>query len=485
MAIEENWPLALAPRARTGVVTWTVRLGFVALVAGVLATTVFALGLLHTRPVMPGEAEVLFEAARMHAHLPLFTDPRAGTFEYGSYASRFYVLYPPIWSWVVSFVPPEIAQPIARFVGCAAWFGVLAWISQPATPRCRPAAMAGALYVAGVFVLANFATTARPDAIAVALAALALDRCVRRQRLDGWSVALFCTAAVLKPNVMGAMIGVFVASVITAPRYALRNIAMAILLGAAWIDVLEIASNGVWHEHFVCSFGQPRSLALAASGAVSRLPLLGGLLATAAWLAWRHRYHRGIALGLGALAGAFAWACLAFSRPGSASNYWLETCAVCVVILAHAPLPDIREWSGTTARLAAIAFAAQAIYNAGAAWEGTLESFEKEPARARLAQFARENCRAEPNDVIVADEPGFELETNDRILATVFTMNAAVRAGKLPLETAVSDAKRPEVRCVMSAHGEFGAFLPEVRDIFRDRFRLMKEEGDWKLYAHR
>ena len=69
----------------------------------------FAVRTIAVRVPYWGEAEVLFEARRIHEHLPLFVDPIAGAQDMGVPPSRWYVTYPPIWSGVLSIVPPAAA----------------------------------------------------------------------------------------------------------------------------------------------------------------------------------------------------------------------------------------------------------------------------------------------------------------------------------------------------------------------------------------
>jgi hypothetical protein len=66
---------------------------------------VWAVADVRARPPMGGEGEALFEAARMRAHLPLYTDPIEGAWEQGAPPARYYVLYPPLWSWALSLLP--------------------------------------------------------------------------------------------------------------------------------------------------------------------------------------------------------------------------------------------------------------------------------------------------------------------------------------------------------------------------------------------
>src|SRR5579884_3638140 len=77
----------------------------VVLGASVLSVLLWAVLTLSVRLTIPGETEVLFEASRIRAGLPLYVDPVVGAFDYGAVPARYFVVYPPLWSWGVSHVP--------------------------------------------------------------------------------------------------------------------------------------------------------------------------------------------------------------------------------------------------------------------------------------------------------------------------------------------------------------------------------------------
>ena len=178
-----------------------------AVAVSVASTLAFAIGLLNVRPLGYGEAEPLYEASRLRAGLPLYVDPLVGAFDYGPVPTRCFVVYPPLWSWVLSHLGAGHAAIFARTACSMAWFGTLAWIAFGARQEGRKAAWLAASLAAGVFVLALWGTSGRPDSVAIALAAVSLQRAARRGEPDGWTGACVALAAWTKPNVLGIAVG--------------------------------------------------------------------------------------------------------------------------------------------------------------------------------------------------------------------------------------------------------------------------------------
>src|SRR5262249_37435496 len=159
--------------------------------------------------------------------------------------------YPPVWSFLLSAVPSGAAPFVGRVVALACWFGVLGFIVVSAPRARRKVAAAFALFVASTFTLALYGASARPDALAAALAGIALHRAAHRApKLDWMTGALFALAAWVKPNVVGAAPGAFVAAILFSAgstgskaawgpiiRRAFRSIRGG-LLGAAVVSIL-------------------------------------------------------------------------------------------------------------------------------------------------------------------------------------------------------------------------------------------------------
>src|SRR5580692_10859738 len=176
--------------------------------ACLVASLVFATVTLPVRPLENTEGCLLFEASRIRAGLPLYTDPLLGAYDYGPVPARYYVLYPPLWSSVASLVPERVAAAVGRTASVLVWYGVLASIAWSALRRGRPLGALFALFVGGVYTLTLYGASARPDALAVALATLALLRTVRAKDAGPAEAALFTVAAWTKPNVIGLGLGV-------------------------------------------------------------------------------------------------------------------------------------------------------------------------------------------------------------------------------------------------------------------------------------
>jgi hypothetical protein len=467
----------------------------IALGVAAIASLVFALGLLRSRPLLYGEAEVLFEASRLRSGLALYTDPIAGAFDYGPMPARWYVVYPPIWSYVLSFVPVAVAPIVARAAATLAWLGTLAWLAYAADARCRRVAIAAATYVAGVFVVASFATSGRPDSIAVAVSAIALVRSVRRGEVDAVAGALFALAAWIKPNELGLGGGAVLASVlgpvvfgagtlIAAPRRAWRPLAGALVLSAALALVLHVASRGAWIEHLVRSLGQPLSLDFWWRQMWPRA-LFAAPIAFVSWLAWSGRRERGGGIALGAFAASLAWTIASLAKFGSASNYWMEPAVGAVVVAAFVPVPDL----GRRARaLLAPVAVASAVWSCVATLGSVAEAFDVLPKRAALVDEARARCSAGPSHVVLSDTPGVEYAANGRIVSPAFQMAFLAASGKFPVALWVHDVERPEAACLVVegtiARGA-GAFVAEVRAALVKRSVLVRQAAGWSFYELR
>jgi hypothetical protein len=231
--------------------------------ATALVVTVWgALQNLSLRPLDGVEGDLLFEAGRIRAGLPLYTDPLRGAADYGAIPARYYVLYPPLWAGFLSIWPSAWAASVGRETAGIAWWGVLAWLALSApVPRRIPAALAAA-FVGGVYSLAELGGAARPDAVALALAAVSLARTVRRGELDAVAGALFALAAWTKPNVIGMGAGAFAVSAFVAPRSCVRATAGAGAVSLLVVAFLEVVSSGTWVTHLLAGAAQPIHLRL-------------------------------------------------------------------------------------------------------------------------------------------------------------------------------------------------------------------------------
>jgi hypothetical protein len=456
-------------------------LAVVATASSVLATGAFAIGLLAVRPRIYGEAEVLFEASRLRDGLPLYVDPLVGALDYGPVPTRCYVVYPPLWSWALSHVPGPTAPLIARGVCTLAWFGSLAWMAASARERCRGAAWLAAGVVAGIFVLALFATTGRPDALATALASIALMRAARRGTVGVAEGALLALAGWTKPNVIGIAAGLGVFALDRGRRTASALAAGAVAVSLPIAGVLQRVSGGTWWHHLVASLAQPLTFAVWWSNVGTRAMFLAPVVLTT-WLGAREcGRDAGVRAAFFAWLASLAWALFSLAKAGSASNYWMEPAVAAVAVLANAELPSIDPrrlawfWIG-----AAGACAWLAVASIG----GVLEAFEREPPRAALLARARADCGARDGEVVVTDNPGSELALNGRVIAPAFQMIFLVRSGHLSLSTWIDDVRRPEVACALEQNGGLHA-VPEVGHAIDERMLEIERVEEWRLYARR
>jgi hypothetical protein len=450
-----------------------------AIAASVLATGAFALGLLRVRPLIPGEAEILFEASRIRQGFALYVDPLVGEFDYGPVPTRCYVLYPPLWSWVLAHVPATFAATIARVTCTLAWFGSLAWVASRARPECRRAAWLAAGAVAGVFVLALFATSGRPDALATAVAGVALSRAAARGRVGATEGAVLALAAWMKPNVIGIAAGLGVYALARGPVFAGAFVAGAACVSLPLAAVLQRASGGAWVHHLVGSVVQPLSLAIWWTHVSTRAMFLAPAALTT-WLGARDRTP-GARIATFAWCASLAWALFSLAKAGSASNYWMEPAMAAVAIFANAPG---RTLDPGRRALFWIAAAGACAWLAVASIGGVLEAFEREPRRAALLSRARVDCRARDGEVVVTDNSGGEFALNGRVIEPAFQMIFLVHSGRLPLGTWVADVRRPEVACALEQDGVLHA-VREIGAAIDERMVEVERVEDWRLYGLR
>jgi hypothetical protein len=448
--------------------------------AGALATLAYALGLLAVRPLIYGEAEVLFEASRMRDHLPLFVDPALGELDYGPVPTRCMVVYPPLWSWLLSHLPGTHAAEVARALGTVAWFGGLAAVAWLARPERRRAAWIAATAAAGVYVTALFATTGRPDAAAVALAGIALALAAREGDVGFATGALLALAAWVKPNVLGIAAGTFLFASLRRPRDVARAALGGLAVSLPVAAVLQIASHGAVWQHVTRSLGQPLALDVWWGHVWTRAMFLAPAAFTT-WIGWHARKDPGGRLALFAWLGSLAWTLVSLGKIGSASNYWMEPAIAAVVVVGNAATPRL---AGAHATMLGVAAVAASAWIATATAGSVAEAFEREPRRAALLARARADCGARPGEVVVADNPGGEMALDGRVIAPGLETLFLVREGHLPMSTWITDLSRPEVTCVLEEDGLFHA-VPELRQLIASRFVEVKSVEDWRLYALR
>jgi hypothetical protein len=471
--------------------------------ASLVCTLAWALFTIAKRPLDGVEGDVLFEADRIRAGLPLYVDPLVGAREYGPPPSRYFVLYPPLWSAALALVPRGLAIVSGRLVALLAWFGAIALVAIRANEaRRRQVVIAGA-FVGGIWVLGLYGASARPDAAAVFFSTVGLERVARRSAagkriaFDVLAALAFTLAAWIKPNVVGAAPGM-VLGCLVATRGSLADKLKAVLPAIATIAlasgaiaaVLHVASHGVWLTHLLASTGQRPDASLWLEQIGSRGPFfLLPLLAVLA-LGLRARHDPGALVATSALVTSLVWALASLAKTGSASNYFLEPCIAMLVVLSHVDFPALRG-------RAEVAFAALALGQVG--WNGaaSIGAASRELRRASDRASVLENARAAcGTGVILADEPGLELTLNGRLVMTPFQTTHRVRRGAFPAEVWVADVESPAVTCLVMqddllerpldderpAHDRF---TPAMRRVLGARFELRAKSSGLFVYRAR
>ncbi len=424
-----------------------------------------------------GEAEVLFEAARIRAGYPLFVDPLVGALEYGAPPSRYLVTYPPLVSFALATVPSGLATVVGRMLATLAWFGTLAWIALTSRRECRANAIVAATFVGGTWLLANFATVARPDAFACALAGAGLVRAIRRGQLDPVSIALLALVPWVKPTMIGLPAGAFLADAVI--HRTSRRIAIAAAGTGVFALALHLASAGPLFDHVLRSNAQPLALAVWLDQVPARLPFFAPLFALALIHAGRARAQPGISIGLGALVASVAWTLFALSKTGSAANYWMEPCLAAVALVAHAEGAFVFGRSGLTH--AAITFVT-VLYANVASIRASLEHAVAYRDDAAFVATLPTLCGLERGDVVASDEQGIELASNGRILTPAFQMGWLVRTGRLPSATWASDLELPSVRCFV-AHSNDLADIPALASVVEKAFAPPVVHRDFRVFV--
>lgn len=469
-----------ASRWRSLFVRFAWALSATIIVAALVCALGFVLGTIRVRLPYWGEAEVVFEASRVRHGFPLFVDPAStGAVEYGPPPSRYYVTYPPLLSYVLSLVPDASALVAGRVAATIAWFGTLGWIALTAPRAQRVTAGLAAAFVGGVWVLVNFAMTARPDSFACACAGVALARTTRAKRVDVISAMLFALAPWLKPTLLGLPAGALAGDAAARRRLDMVGVAAAtaLLVGL----VLDRMSHGALVEHVVRSNAQPLSLDVWTERITHHLPFFLPLFAVALSRGARSfRQDRGVLIAQCSMVGGLVWTILAVAKTGSSANYWMEPCVAAVVLVAHAPGASF----GHPRVLHAALTLASVIYTDVAAISSSIRRISTERRDAEFVEAAKSSCSVAPGDVTASNEQGIELAANGRILTTAYQMSWLVRRGRFPLTTYITDLTAPSVRClILRTSSPF--VVPEIARAAEEHFAPKAEHGDLELRVAR
>ncbi len=465
--------------------------------ASLLATLAWALGTMRTRPLDGVEGEIVFEAMRLREKQALYIDPVVGDLAAGDPPTRYFVLYPPLYSWLVSLLPVSSvagATLAVRVLATGAWGGAVAVLARRGHAEKRTHArtllvLGGAAFVAGTYVLSLYGASGRPDALALLLAAIALSRAVGKGRVDALAGALFALAVFVKPNVLGLGTGAMTATFL---RHRARSWAGLSAFGAtaALLCVaLHVASGGQFIAHLTASTAQDTSASLWLSQMGSRLPFFLAPIALGLALGVRHFKDDHTFIAFAALGASFCWALLSLSKIGSASNYWMEPCLGALCILSRAP--EVSLGRGTA--FAAVLLGVQAPYDGVASIKSSFEGLSQAPAQRAALDAIRASCNDRPGATTLADEPGVELEIDGRVVDTPFQF---AHSHSEPLARAWErSADNPNVRCVvvdgdlLERTGEDSAlhdrFSIPMKSALRQHFRLEKTQAGLYIYRAR
>jgi hypothetical protein len=396
-------------------------------------------------PQNPVAAEIGYEALRVARKLPLYVDPWKGAWEDGAPPARFYVLYTPMFPWLVGKLASPTLESV-RVVGRT--IAVLAWLTVHIVPvlaatkeRRRDTAIA-AMLAAGIFFIARNAASMSSDTLAAALVCLGISRAARHDRIDPISAVLLVAAPFVKPSCLGGVAGAALAHLaLRRPGWIRATIAAAaaaiVLVGSCWI-----ASDGAWLANMARATGQPINITRWVQEFGSRSFVLGVPHAVVAWLAWRRRASWFTTLPL---AGAVAWSTFMMAKHGSGSHYWVEPTTLALITIGRLPVAD--EEPGWI-RCGAFALAVTIVVS-------SFPGYLSEPARYRkqaaVTEAVDRHCVRQPGEFVVASDLVLELALNGRITVPSWQSGFLARTGKFPLAEWREDLARPEVRWVALA----------------------------------
>jgi hypothetical protein len=459
--------------------------------ACLVASLVFATVTLPVRPLENTEGCLLFEASRIRAGLPLYTDPLAGAYDYGPVPARYYVLYPPLWSSLASLVPGGVAPAAGRAVSALIWYGLLSSIAWNAYRRRRPVGVLFALFVGGVYTLTLYAASARPDALAVALAAFALVRTVRAKDAGPAEVALFTLAAWVKPNVIGLGLGV-AARVLSTGRRRGTALVTALFVSAVVFGVVYRVSGGTLWRHLASATLQPLSVRQWIEQISSRAGFFAFPIAFALVSGVRGgQDDEGVRIATVALASSVAWTLLCLAKVGSATCYWMEPCIGALIVTAHAPPPSL---SARERAALAIGLPLQALWVGVASVRSSVEAVLSSPPKARALTELRRERRG--GSLWLSDDAGIELELDGRLVDTPFQTTQLVRRGRFPEALWIDDVTHPAIaglvtetdlleRPLVEVDVGHDRYDPALRRALRDEFVLARRVAGFYVYARR
>lgn len=420
-------------------------------VLSALATLAFVAYAFFHSPQNPVAAEIGFEALRVARKLPLYVDPWRGAWEDGAPPARYYVLYTPMFPWIIGKLSAptlEGVRLVGRLVAVSGWLVVhVAPVTFAPKERRRVTAIA-AMLSAGIYFVSRHAASMSPDTLATALVCLGVLRAVQKDRVDPIAAVLLVSAPFIKPSCIGGIAGAVVV------HLALRRpgwIKAAVAGVAAFVALAlasHFASDGAWLANISRSTGQPLTLTRWVQEFGSRVMLLGLPHVVVAWLAWRRKVTW---LVVGPLLGSVAWTTFIMAKHGSGSHYWLEPTGLALLAIARMPPPvEGREppWTSRALSWGALSFAALVAI---LSWPEYLREPRRYRAHDERVRDVDRYCVRRPGEFVVSSDLVLELALNGRFSVPAWQSGFLARSGRFPAEAWREDIARPEVRWVALA----------------------------------
>ncbi|MBX3233515.1 MAG: hypothetical protein KIT84_38095 [Labilithrix sp.] len=477
------------------------RVIFAFAVVSALVTAAFVAYAFAFSPQNPVASEMGFEALRVARKLPLYVDPWKGAWEDGPPPSRYYVLYTPMFPWLVGKLAglwsPTLAgvQTTGRAIAAAAWLGFYVPAVVLAPRERRRATLIAAMFGASVYFIARHAASMSPDTLATALVCGGVLRAVVKERIDPLAAVLLVAAPFIKPSCLGGLAGAGLVHLVLRREGWVRSVVAA--LGAAGVLVLacHLASDGAWLTHIKNSTGQPLTLTRWVQEYGSRFVVLGLPHLVVLWVGWKRRTTW---LALAPLAGSVAWATFMMAKHGSGSHYWFEPTALAVIAISRTP-PAIGSFGPEPepawTRWAALAFGVLAAITS---WP----QYAKEPGRyrayeARIAAL-RAYCVHEANEFVLSSDFDTEMRLNGRISVPAWQSVFLAKSGRFPLDAWRADLARPEIRWAVlgddplhpppstnDANVEGSPFYDVLADALRESFEFDREVAGTRVWKRK
>lgn len=426
-------------------------IGVLALVSGI-ATLVYVLYGFVKSPQNPVAAEIGFEALRVARKLPLYVDPWKGAWEDGAPPSRYYVLYTPVFPWLVGKLAAIFTSPTLDGVKLAgrtvAFFG---WLVVQALPvvhapkdRRRETAIA-AMLGGGIFFISRHAASMSPDTLATAFVIAGVVRAVKKDKIDPIAMMLLVTAPLIKPSCLGGIAGAGLVHLALRRRGWVQSILAGLVMAALLVLFAHVTSEGAWLANISRSTGQPLTLTRFVQEYGSRVMVLGIPHMFIAWLAYKRKVTWFV---VGPLVGSIAWTTFIQAKHGSGSHYWLETTGLAVIAISQMPATRGEREPAWVAPFVPWGALVVAVLIAILSWPPYLEEPGHWRRHDEIASAVDKHCvrdRAK-GDFVVSSDLELELELNGRFSVPAWQSAFLARSGRFPKDAWREDIARPEVK---------------------------------------